>query len=78
MMRALEELNYLACLDDEGELTRLGGLASEFPLDPALAVMLISSPEFYLLGRGSCPSPRFSRCLGYRCGRTTTASARTT
>ncbi|KAI1736406.1 P-loop containing nucleoside triphosphate hydrolase protein [Xylaria scruposa] len=47
MMRALEELNYLACLDDEGELTQLGSLASEFPLDPALAVMLISSPEFY-------------------------------
>lgn len=47
LMRALEELNYLACLDDEGELTHLGKLASEFPLDPALAVMLISSPEFY-------------------------------
>ncbi|KAL2149529.1 hypothetical protein VTH82DRAFT_8180 [Thermothelomyces myriococcoides] len=47
MMRALEELNYLACLDDDGELTALGSLASEFPLDPTLAVMLISSPEFY-------------------------------
>ena len=47
MMRALEELNYLACLDDEGEMTALGKLASEFPLDPVLAVMLISSPEFY-------------------------------
>ena len=47
MMRALEELNYLACLDDEGNLTMLGKLASEFPLDPTLAVMLISSPEFY-------------------------------
>ncbi|CAL8578598.1 DEAH-box ATP-dependent RNA helicase prp43 [Xanthoria parietina] len=47
LMRALEELNYLACLDDDGELTALGQLASEFPLDPALAVMLISSPEFY-------------------------------
>ncbi|MCJ1484117.1 DEAH-box ATP-dependent RNA helicase prp43 [Schaereria dolodes] len=47
MMRALEELNYLACLDDEGNLTTLGKLASDFPLDPALAVMLISSPEFY-------------------------------
>jgi len=47
MMRALEELNYLACLDDDGELTTLGGLASEFPLDPALAVMLLSSPEFF-------------------------------
>ncbi|OMP88218.1 Pre-mRNA-splicing factor ATP-dependent RNA helicase PRP43 [Diplodia seriata] len=47
LMRALEELNYLACLDDEGELTTLGRLASDFPLDPALAVMLISSPEFF-------------------------------
>lgn len=47
MMRALEELNYLACLDDDGNLTMLGKLASEFPLDPTLAVMLISSPEFY-------------------------------
>jgi len=47
LMRALEELNFLACLDDDGELTVLGKLASEFPLDPALAVMLISSPEFY-------------------------------
>lgn len=47
LMRALEELNYLACLDDDGELTQLGRLASEFPLDPALAVMLITSPEFY-------------------------------
>ncbi|KAK5165383.1 DEAH-box ATP-dependent RNA helicase prp43 [Saxophila tyrrhenica] len=47
LMRALEELNYLACLDDEGELTHLGTVASGFPLDPALAVMLISSPEFY-------------------------------
>ncbi|KNG89788.1 pre-mRNA-splicing factor ATP-dependent RNA helicase PRP43 [Aspergillus nomiae NRRL 13137] len=47
LMRALEELNYLACLDDDGNLTQLGRLASEFPLDPAVAVMLISSPEFY-------------------------------
>lgn len=47
LMRALEELNYLACLDDEGDLTQLGRLASQFPLDPSLAVMLISSPEFY-------------------------------
>lgn len=47
MMRALEELNYLACLDDEGDLTVLGKLAADFPLDPALTVMLISSPEFY-------------------------------
>src|SRR6266536_1963572 len=47
LMRALEELNYRACLDDDGNLTQMGRTASEFPLDPALAVMLISSPEFY-------------------------------
>jgi len=47
LMRALEELNYLACLNDDGDLTPLGKLASDFPLDPALTVMLISSPEFY-------------------------------
>ncbi|KAF2401518.1 putative pre-mRNA splicing factor RNA helicase [Trichodelitschia bisporula] len=47
LMRALEELNYLTCLDDEGELTDMGRLASEFPLDPTLSVMLICSPEFY-------------------------------
>lgn len=46
MMRALEELNYLACLDDDGNLTALGRLASMFPLDPMLAVMLIGSSEF--------------------------------
>lgn len=45
MMRALEELNYLAVLDDEGELTSLGKLASNFPLDPLLSVMLIGSAD---------------------------------
>ncbi|QPG72867.1 DEAH-box ATP-dependent RNA helicase prp43 [Brettanomyces nanus] len=47
MMRALEELNYLDCLDDEGELTSLGRMASHFPLDPMLAVLLIISPKFH-------------------------------
>lgn len=47
IMRGLEEANYLACLDDDGELTALGKLASKFPLDPQLAVMLISSPELH-------------------------------
>ena len=44
-MRALELLNYLAALDDEGNLTPLGGIMAEFPLDPQLAKMLIVSPE---------------------------------
>ncbi|KAF9650365.1 P-loop containing nucleoside triphosphate hydrolase protein [Thelephora ganbajun] len=46
LMRALELLNYLAALDDEGNLTALGGIMAEFPLDPQLAKMLIVSPDF--------------------------------
>ncbi|KAJ3733220.1 P-loop containing nucleoside triphosphate hydrolase protein [Lentinula guzmanii] len=46
LMRALELLNYLAALNDEGELTALGGVMAEFPLDPQLAKMLIVSPDF--------------------------------
>ena len=33
-MRALELLNYLAALDDEGKLTPLGSMMADFPLDP--------------------------------------------
>lgn len=43
LMRALELLNYLAALDDEGNLTDLGAVMAEFPLDPQLAKMLIAS-----------------------------------
>ena len=43
LMRALELLNYLAALDDDGNLTDLGAIMAEFPLDPQLAKMLIAS-----------------------------------
>ncbi|KAF8200157.1 P-loop containing nucleoside triphosphate hydrolase protein [Pholiota molesta] len=46
LMRALELLNYLAALDDDGNLTPLGGMMSEFPLDPQLTKLLIISPKF--------------------------------
>lgn len=46
LMRGLKELVSLKCLDEEGELTHIGLLSSEFPLHPALAVMLISSPDY--------------------------------
>jgi HrpA-like RNA helicase len=45
-MRALELLNYLAALDDDGNLTELGAIMAEFPLDPQLAKMLIASCEY--------------------------------
>lgn len=34
LMRALEHLNYLKALDDDGNLTEIGTLMSELPLDP--------------------------------------------
>lgn len=38
LMRALELLNYLAALDDEGNLTPLGAIMAEFPLDPQVSL----------------------------------------
>lgn len=46
LMRALELLNYLGALDEDGSLTKLGQLMSEFPLDPQMSKMLVVSPEF--------------------------------
>ncbi|GIX65735.1 ATP-dependent RNA helicase [Babesia caballi] len=46
MMRALEELNYLGALDDEGDLTPTGDLMGEFPLEPQLSKVLVSSPRY--------------------------------
>lgn len=37
---------YLGAFDDEGNLTPLGEIMAEFPLDPQLSKMLIVSPEF--------------------------------
>ncbi len=37
IMRALELLNYLSALDDEGNLTALGRIMAEFPLDPQVS-----------------------------------------
>ncbi|PAV83987.1 hypothetical protein WR25_21862 [Diploscapter pachys] len=45
LMRALELLNYLNAINDEGELTELGALMAEFPLDPQLAKMVVTSTE---------------------------------
>lgn len=46
LMRALELLNYLGALDDEGDMTDLGRQMAELPLDPQLSKMLICSPDF--------------------------------
>ena len=46
LMRALELLNYLGALDDDGAMTELGRHMSELPLDPQLAKLLLASPEY--------------------------------
>lgn len=46
LMRALEQLNYLGALDDDGELTDIGLQMSEMPLDPQLAKLLLVSPDY--------------------------------
>ena len=45
MITAMEFLFQLGALDNEGLLTRLGRKMAEFPLDPALAKMLIYSVD---------------------------------
>lgn len=66
LMRALEMLNYLGALDDEGELTELGSIMAQIPLDPELAkVLLVSQQTQYncmneiisLVSMLSVPSP---------------------
>ncbi len=46
LMRALELLNYLGALDDEGTLTEEGKKMAEFPLEPQLSKVLLSSPRY--------------------------------
>ncbi|XP_067262160.1 ATP-dependent RNA helicase DQX1 [Chanodichthys erythropterus] len=46
LMQALEDLDYLAALDDDGNLSEVGIIMSELPLEPALAKALIASCEF--------------------------------
>ena len=46
LMRALELLNYVGALDDEGAMTDTGRLMSEFPLDPQTSKMLVASSQY--------------------------------
>ncbi|KAF8124649.1 P-loop containing nucleoside triphosphate hydrolase protein [Mycena galopus ATCC 62051] len=49
LMRALELLNYLAALDDEGNLTPLGSIMAEFPLDPQVTDRSIPHIELSII-----------------------------
>ena len=45
LVAAMEELFNLGALDDEGLLTKLGRLMAEFPLEPLLSKMLLTSVD---------------------------------
>ncbi|KAG5220002.1 DEAH-box ATP-dependent RNA helicase [Salix suchowensis] len=51
LMRALELLNFLKALDDDGNLTPLGSMMAEFPLDPQV---FFSASMFYLSSADLC------------------------
>lgn len=62
-MRALELLNYLAALDDDGNLTPLGSMMAEFPLDPQVkcasnfvALVMLTALSFVFLLSPICSS----------------------
>ncbi|XP_075997854.1 putative pre-mRNA-splicing factor ATP-dependent RNA helicase DHX32 [Genypterus blacodes] len=46
LMQALEELDYLAALDNDGDLSEVGIIMSEFPLEPQMSKTLLASCEF--------------------------------
>lgn len=46
LMRALELLNYIGALDDDGNLTEDGSIMSDFPVEPEMASMLFHSPTY--------------------------------
>ncbi|XP_011486564.2 DEAD/H (Asp-Glu-Ala-Asp/His) box polypeptide 32a isoform X1 [Oryzias latipes] len=46
LMQALEELDYLAALDDDGNLSEIGIIMSEIPLEPQMAKAVLASCEF--------------------------------
>ncbi|XP_006026653.1 putative pre-mRNA-splicing factor ATP-dependent RNA helicase DHX32 [Alligator sinensis] len=46
LMQALEDLDYLAALDNYGNLSEIGIIMSEFPLDPQLSKSILASYEF--------------------------------
>eukprot|EP00744_Colponema_vietnamica_P005264 GILI01007729.1.p1 GENE.GILI01007729.1~~GILI01007729.1.p1 ORF type:complete len:610 (+),score=186.44 GILI01007729.1:113-1831(+) len=46
LMRALELLNFLGALDDDGNLTPHGARLAEFPLEPEMAAMVMAGQEF--------------------------------
>ena len=66
-MRALELLNALAALDDNGDITELGRIMSDFPVDPQVRIVqpieipaLLIHTACFQLAKTIVVSPEFS------------------
>eukprot|EP01091_Cochliopodium_minus_P019661 TRINITY_DN8341_c0_g1_i1.p1 TRINITY_DN8341_c0_g1~~TRINITY_DN8341_c0_g1_i1.p1 ORF type:complete len:675 (-),score=205.85 TRINITY_DN8341_c0_g1_i1:87-2111(-) len=46
LMRALESLNYLGAINDDGDLTELGGQMANFPLPPNMSKMILAANKW--------------------------------
>eukprot|EP00929_Paragymnodinium_shiwhaense_P066011 TRINITY_DN33070_c0_g2_i1.p1 TRINITY_DN33070_c0_g2~~TRINITY_DN33070_c0_g2_i1.p1 ORF type:complete len:1026 (-),score=251.80 TRINITY_DN33070_c0_g2_i1:7-3084(-) len=46
LIKALEQLYALSALNDQGDLTKVGRRMAEFPMDPQLSKLLISSDKY--------------------------------
>eukprot|EP00834_Sanchytrium_tribonematis_P007749 NODE_755_length_4181_cov_0.632533.p1 type:complete len:722 gc:universal NODE_755_length_4181_cov_0.632533:3817-1652(-) len=46
LIRALEMLNYLGAIDDDGQMTEIGHLMSDLPLDPEYAKIVLTAPKY--------------------------------
>ena len=46
MMRAIEMLNYLGAMDDDGNLTELGSQMNQFPLEPELSKIVLAGVKY--------------------------------
>lgn len=44
LMRALQTLNHLGCIDDNGNITEAGHQASRLPVEPQIVKMLLEAP----------------------------------
>jgi pre-mRNA-splicing factor ATP-dependent RNA helicase DHX15/PRP43 len=59
LLKSLEILNYLAAVDDDGNLTALGSIMAEFPLDPQVG----DCPGGGFGSGGSDACPQLSKML---------------
>lgn len=73
-MQALEELDYLAALDNEGNLSEMGIIMSEFPLEPQMSKTLLASCEYDCVSEvviiaamltGNSVLPTFAHAFGW-------------